>query len=297
MIKRKEKKSVIAVDHISLIIEKGSIVGLLGPNGAGKSTLIKMILGVLYPTSGEVEICGMNSYKHRTKLMKSIGIVFGQRSQLWWDLPSMDSFELIRKMYDVSKEKFHATVNEMVELLEAQEIVKTPVRYLSLGQRMKCEIIAALCFQPDIIILDEPTIGLDIAAKESIRQFLKQVNQERKVTILLATHDLADVEAICNRVIVVNQGKVLFDDTDEKIREKQSEKRQAEIIFMPYQDDIELPGECIRSEIGGKQIIKLVGSSQQITEVVNWCFRNGRVEDVNITRQSIEKVIMDLYNL
>lgn len=292
----KEKSPVHAVDHVSLEIEDGSIVGLLGPNGAGKSTMIKMILGVLYPTEGAALINGMNSYQYRKKLMRDIGTVFGQRSQLWWDLPAADTFELFRKMYGVEKEVFERTLTELVDMLGVGKIVQTPVRFLSLGQRMKCEIIAALCFDPKIIILDEPTLGLDVVSKEAIRSFLKKINRERKVTILLATHDLADVEAICDRVIVINHGKILFDDSSETIRHMQGKKRQAEIIFVPDGPDKKLPFECETESYDGKQTIKITGTSQIITGAVNWCFQNGGVEDVIIKKQSIEKIVMELYD-
>ena len=292
----KGKSSVHAVDHISLEFEEGSVVGLLGPNGAGKSTMIKMILGVLYPTEGEALINGMNSYQHRRKLIKDIGIVFGQRSQLWWDIPPSDTFELFRKMYGVEKEVFERTLKELINMLDVGTVVQTPVRFLSLGQRMKCEIIAALCVSPKIVILDEPTLGLDVVSKEAIRTFLKKINQERKVTILLATHDLADVEAICDRVIVINHGKILFDDSSETIRQMQERKREAEIIFVPDGADKKLPFVCEKEIYDGKQTLKMTGTSQMITEAVNWCFQNGDVEDVIIKKQSIEKIVIDLYN-
>lgn len=294
--KSKTKPFIKAVDHVSLTVEDGSIVGLLGPNGAGKSTMIKMILGVLYPTEGEALINGMNSYQYRKRLMKNIGIVFGQRSQLWWDLPPVDTFELFRRMYGVENKVFENTLNELVDKLDVEKIIQTPVRFLSLGQRMKCEIIAALCFQPQIIILDEPTLGLDVVAKETIRNFLRKINRERKVTILLATHDLADVEAICDRVIVINHGRVLFDDSSETIRHMQEKKRQAEMIFIPSKPDMEIPFACERELYDGKQTIKITGSQQVITGAVNWCFQHGDVEDVIIKKQSIEKIVMELYD-
>lgn len=289
-------EDVLAVDHISLSIEKGSIVGLLGPNGAGKSTTIKMLLGVLYPTEGEALIDGKNTFKHRTKLMKRIGIVFGQRSQLWWDLPPTDSFELVRKMYGVEKRQFQETVEELTALLEAEELINQPVRYLSLGQRMKCELIASLCFQPDIIILDEPTIGLDIATKESIRAFLKQTKIQRNTTVLLATHDLGDVEAICDRVIVINHGKILFDDSYTEISHRQNREKDLKILCTGSLTKANAPFPCEIQQLGSKTILTLTGTTKQIMEAVPWCMENSSVEDVTISNQSIEKVVLDLYH-
>lgn len=294
--KKSIAEDVVAVDNISLSIKKGSIVGLLGPNGAGKSTTIKMLLGVLYPTSGEALIDGKNTFNHRTKLMKRIGIVFGQRSQLWWDLPPTDSFELVRKMYNVDKNQFKKTVYELVEILEADKLVNQPVRYLSLGQRMKCELIASLCFQPDIIILDEPTIGLDIATKESIREFLRQTKLQRNTTVLLATHDLGDVKAICDRVVVINHGKLLFDDSHSEISHRQNLEKDLKIVCTGELTNNNIPFPCEVKCLGSKSILTLTGTTHEIMEVMQWCITNSSVEDVTISEQSIEKIILDLYN-
>ena len=292
---KNKKTETIAIDNLSLKIYDGSIVGLIGPNGAGKSTLIKMILGIMYPTQGEISINNLNSFKHRKKLMKNIGIVFGQRSQLWWDLTPIDSYNLIQKMYDVDKKSFEKTLGEMVDALDVKDIIHKPVRYLSLGQRMKCELIAALCFLPKIVILDEPTIGLDISAKDSIRNFLKQLNIKHGVTIILATHDLSDVEAICERVIMINHGNILFDGDSKSLINANSNIKKIEITCLDCVCETEIPFECEVERLGNKSILKTSGNSSDIIYAINWCFKECNIEDVSITKHGIEEVLMDWY--
>lgn len=289
------KKAVTAIDSLDLEIKDGSIVGLLGPNGAGKSTLIKMILGVMYPTEGFVTVDGKNTFDNRKQLMKDIGIVFGQRSQLWWDLPAMDTFRLLRRVYGVDKDEFDVWLDEIIDKMDAREIVDKPVRLLSLGQRMRCEIIAALCFKPRIIVLDEPTIGLDISVKEKIRNFLVYLNREKNVTILLTTHDLTDVDAICDRIIVLNHGKVLYDDTSRKINEKNSGKN-CEIVYTPRGGEKGgFPFEAETVEINSKKIITFKGDTSDVMKAISWCSQHGDIEDVNITKPKIEDIVKNFY--
>lgn len=289
------KKAVTAIENLNLEIMDGSIVGLLGPNGAGKSTLIKMILGVMYPTKGFVTVNGKNAFDYRKQLMKDIGIVFGQRGQLWWDLPAMDTYRLLRRIYGVDREEFDIWLDEIIDEMDAREIVNKPVRLLSLGQRMRCEIIAALCFKPRIIVLDEPTIGLDISVKEKIRNFLVYLNREKNVTILLTTHDLADVDAICDRIIVLNYGKVLYDASSREIKEKNSGKN-CEIVYTPR--DVEkgdFPLEVETVEINSKKIITFKGDTSDIMKAISWCSQHGDIEDVNITKPKIEDIVKSFY--
>lgn len=289
------KKALTAVDNLNLEIKDGSIVGLLGPNGAGKSTLIKMILGVMYPTKGFVTIDGKNTFNHRKQLMNDIGIVFGQRSQLWWDLPAMDTFSLLRRVYGVDKDEFDMWLDEIINEMDACEIVNKPVRLLSLGQRMRCEIIAALCFKPRIIVLDEPTIGLDISVKEKIRNFLVYLNRKKNVTILLTTHDLTDVDAICDRVIVLNHGKVLYDDTSSEINEKNSGKN-CEIVYAPHgREKGDFPFEAETVDISSKKIITFKGDTSDVMKAIIWCSQHGDIEDVNITKPKIEDIVKNFY--
>ena len=198
-----------AVDDISFKVKKGEIVGYIGPNGAGKSTTIKMLTGILNPDSGEIRINNLDPFKDRKKYVQNIGVVFGQKSQLWWDIPVIESFNLLKDIYKIDKDKYQNTLNELVSLLNLKDIIYTPVRQLSLGQRMKCELAASLLHEPSILFLDEPTIGLDAVSKLALRKFIKEINKKKKVTIILTTHDMSDIEALSNRVIVIGKGKKL----------------------------------------------------------------------------------------
>ncbi|MEV4894308.1 ATP-binding cassette domain-containing protein [Nonomuraea sp. NPDC055795] len=210
----KVKRNVVhAVHDLSFTVAAGEFVGYLGPNGAGKSTTIKMLCGILTPTSGTVRVAGLDPSRRRTVVARRIGVVFGQRTTLWWDLPLKDSFELIRLLYKVDRKDFRVRLDELVETLDLSGFMKTPVRQLSLGQRMRGDLTAALLHAPEVLVLDEPTIGLDVVSKNSIRAFLQRVNAERGTTVLLTTHDLGDIERLCKRVMVIDHGRMQFDGT------------------------------------------------------------------------------------
>ncbi|GAA4919725.1 ABC-2 type transport system ATP-binding protein [Nonomuraea thailandensis] len=210
----KVKRNVVhAVRDLSFTVSAGEFVGYLGPNGAGKSTTIKMLCGILTPTSGKVRVAGMDPSRRRTTLARRIGVVFGQRTTLWWDLPLRDSFELIRHLYRVERTAFAARLDELTQTLDLGEFLRTPVRQLSLGQRMRGDLAAALLHAPDVLVLDEPTIGLDVVSKAGIREFLLRLNAERGTTVLLTTHDLGDIERLCRRVMLIDHGRLAFDGT------------------------------------------------------------------------------------
>ncbi|MFG1706205.1 ATP-binding cassette domain-containing protein [Nonomuraea sp. M3C6] len=210
----KVKRNVVhAVRDLSFTVSAGEFVGYLGPNGAGKSTTIKMLCGILTPTSGKVRVAGLDPSRRRTTLARRIGVVFGQRTTLWWDLPLADSFELIRHLYRVDRGTFGSRLGELTETLDLGEFLRTPVRQLSLGQRMRGDLAAALLHAPDVLVLDEPTIGLDVVSKAGIRAFLRRVNAEQGTTVLLTTHDLGDIERLCRRVMVIDHGRLAFDGT------------------------------------------------------------------------------------
>ncbi|NJP88203.1 ATP-binding cassette domain-containing protein [Nonomuraea sp. FMUSA5-5] len=210
----KVKRSVVhAVQNLSFTVSAGEFVGYLGPNGAGKSTTIKMLCGILTPTSGTVRVAGLDPSRRRTTLARRIGVVFGQRTTLWWDLPLRDSFELIRHLYRIDRAAFAARLDELTDTLDLGAFLRTPVRQLSLGQRMRGDLAAALLHAPDVLVLDEPTIGLDVVSKASIRDFLLRVNAERGTTVLLTTHDLGDIERLCRRVMLIDHGRLAFDGT------------------------------------------------------------------------------------
>ncbi|WP_084959264.1 ABC transporter ATP-binding protein [Thermoactinospora rubra] len=210
------RTTVHAVRDLTFTIEPGEFVGYLGPNGAGKSTTIKMLCGILTPTSGTVRVAGLDPSRRRTTLARRVGVVFGQRTTLWWDLPLRDSFDLIRHLYKVDRKVFAERLEELVETLDLGEFLKRPVRQLSLGQRMCGDLAAALLHAPEILVLDEPTIGLDVVSKAGIRDFLRRVNAERGTTILLTTHDLGDIERLCRRVMVIDHGRLAFDGSLEE---------------------------------------------------------------------------------
>ncbi|GAA3469924.1 hypothetical protein GCM10018965_044770 [Nonomuraea roseola] len=231
----KVKRAVVhAVQDLSFRVEPGEFVGYLGPNGAGKSTTIKMLCGILTPTSGRVRVAGLDPSRRRTTLARRIGVVFGQRTTLWWDLPLKDSFELIRLLYKVDRKAFRERLDELVETLDLAEFLRTPVRQLSLGQRMRGDLTAALLHAPDVLVLDEPTIGLDVISKNSIRAFLLRVNAERGTTVLLTTHDLGDIERLCRRVMVIDHGRLAFDGSLEQLMATSPEETIEEVVTRLY---------------------------------------------------------------
>ncbi|MFI7699938.1 ATP-binding cassette domain-containing protein [Nonomuraea sp. NPDC049480] len=214
----KVKRNVVhAVRDLSFTVPAGEFVGCLGPNGAGKSTTIKMLCGILTPTSGRVRVAGLDPSRRRTTLARRIGVVFGQRTTLWWDLPLADSFELIRLLYKVDRDAFRSRLDELTQTLDLGAFLRTPVRQLSLGQRMRGDLAAALLHAPDVLVLDEPTIGLDVVSKAGIRDFLRRINAERGTTVLLTTHDLGDIERLCRRVMLIDHGRLAFDGTLEEL--------------------------------------------------------------------------------
>ncbi|UBU17361.1 ABC transporter ATP-binding protein [Nonomuraea gerenzanensis] len=227
----KVKRNVVhAVRDLSFTVSAGEFVGYLGPNGAGKSTTIKMLCGILTPTSGKVRVAGLDPSRRRTRLARRIGVVFGQRTTLWWDLPLRDSFELIRHLYRVERADFRTRLDELTETLDLGEFLRTPVRQLSLGQRMRGDLAAALLHAPDVLVLDEPTIGLDVVSKAGIRDFLLRVNAERGTTVLLTTHDLGDIERLCRRVMLIDHGRLAFDGTLDELMATAPEQASIEEV-------------------------------------------------------------------
>lgn len=215
---KRQYNIVHAINHISFSIDGGEMVGLLGPNGAGKSSTIKILSGILTPDSGTCLVNGQIPWKNRKEYVRQIGVVFGQRSQLWWDIPVVDSFELLRAIYAIPAPRYRSKLDELTQLLHLEEILKTPTRQLSLGQRMRCEIAASLLHEPELLFLDEPTIGLDAVSKVAVRSFIKKMNEEHKTTVILTTHDMQDIEAITERVILIGKGQKLMDGTLEDLR-------------------------------------------------------------------------------
>lgn len=228
---RRETEEIRALSDVSFQIDDGEMVGYIGPNGAGKSSTIKILSGILVPDSGNCIIDGRSPWKNRVEHVRQIGVVFGQRSQLWWDIPVIDSFELLKEIYSIATPDYKRTLEELTELLQLQEILRTPTRQLSLGQRMRCEIAASLLHNPKLLFLDEPTIGLDAVSKLAVREFIKKQNAEHGTTVILTTHDMQDIEAIANRVILIGKGRILLDGTLEDMR-KTVQETEAQTAVM-----------------------------------------------------------------
>lgn len=243
----REKIFKKAVDDISFNIEEGELVGFLGPNGAGKTTTLKMLAGILYPTAGEAKILGFTPWERKNEYKKQFAFVMGQKSQLWWDLPAMETFILNQEIYEIDKKDFERTLGELTELLGIGDIVKTPVRNLSLGQRMKCEIVASLIHSPKVLFLDEPTIGLDVIAQKKMRDFIKCYNKERKTTIILTSHYMEDIVALCKRAIIIDSGKIIYDGLMASLIEKYAPYKLLKITFVNdvNRSDLEKFGKVI----------------------------------------------------
>ncbi len=256
----RERLEKNAVKSISFEVEEGEMLGFLGPNGAGKTTTLKMLCGILFPSSGFASVLGYTPWERKKEFKKQISIVMGQKNQLWWDLPANESLYLNKCIYDIEDKEYNDTLNELAELLDVKELLKVQVRRLSLGERMKIEIIAALIHNPRIILLDEPTIGLDIISQKSIREFLKRYNEEKKATILLTSHYMDDIENLCKRVVVVNDGKIIYDDELYKVNESFNQKKTMK-LRLSEQVDMEL--------LGGYGVIKAYDGLNAVIEVEN----------------------------
>ncbi len=232
----REYEIVQALSQISFVIPDGEMVGYIGPNGAGKSSTIKILSGILTPEEGNVTINGRTPWKQRKEHVREIGVVFGQRTQLWWDVPVIDSFYLLKDIYSVPEKLFQANLEELIELMNLSEIVRTPARQLSLGQRMRCEIAASLLHSPKILFLDEPTIGLDAVSKLAVREFIRKLNETKKITVILTTHDMQDIEALAKRIILIGRGKILSDGSLSELKQQfPNEERLDEMIALLYQ--------------------------------------------------------------
>ena len=232
----RDYKTIAAVDRVSFTIDRGEMVGYIGPNGAGKSTSIKMLTGILVPTSGEAVVNGFVPYRQRRRYVKTIGVVFGQRTQLWWDIAVIESFKLLRRIYDVSQSDFDARMELFNSILGIKDYLNTPVRKLSLGERMRCDLAAALLHNPPLLFLDEPTIGLDVVAKHHIREFLREINREFHTTVLLTTHGMDDIEELCRRILIIDHGKVLFDGELRELKQRLLRTKQIKFVVKDRAD-------------------------------------------------------------
>ena len=291
---KRKYKYVNAVDDISFDIKKGEIVGYIGPNGAGKSTTIKMLAGILNPDDGEILINGMIPTRDRVKYTKEIGVVFGQRSQLWWDIPVEDTFDLLKEIYKIPKDKYNKTKNKLVKLLELEEIIKVPVRQLSLGQRMRCEIAASLLHSPKILFLDEPTIGLDANSKIVVRNFIKEINKTNKITVILTTHDMSDIEYLASRIILIGKGKVLYDGSLDKIKNLFDKKKIVKIKTNDNLDDINIKGIIDINKEDNTYVYRIDTSILSLSSFIKK-LSTYNIDDIDVENQNIDDIILNLY--
>jgi ABC-2 type transport system ATP-binding protein len=292
---RRERREVRAVDGISYSIEPGTMVGYLGPNGAGKSTTVKMLTGILVPTSGEIRVAGLDPARQRIELTRRIGVVFGQRSQLWWDLPLADSFDLLRHIYRVPAERHRLNLERFADLLGLGEFLGTPVRQLSLGQRMRGELTAALLHDPDVVFLDEPTIGLDVVAKAAVREFLAEVNRERGVTVLLTTHDLADIERLCSRLLIVDHGRVIWDGGLDELKRRYGRQRTLVVDLEEAAPPLDVPGARVVRVDGPRQWLAFRRDETSAAELTAAVAARARLVDLAIEETEIEEIVRTIY--
>ena len=294
---RRTASEVRAVDGISFEVARGEMVGYIGPNGAGKSTTIKMLTGILVPTSGRLTVAGADPSRDRLELTRRIGVVFGQRTTLWWDLPLRDSFDLLRRIYKVEPARFRRNLDEFCELLDLGDLLDTPVRQLSLGQRMRGDIAAALLHDPEILYLDEPTIGLDVVSKSRLREFLRRINAERRVTLLLTTHDLQDIEQLCSRVMVIDHGSLVYDGSLAGLHTVGASTRTLVVDLvdpLPDGEAIAVDGADVRRIDGPRQWLSFPAEASA-APVVSAVAAAYDVADLSILEPAIEDVIADIY--
>lgn len=291
---KREYVIVDAVKDINFSIEKGEIVGYIGPNGAGKSTTIKMLSGILTPTSGTIKVNKFNPIKDRKEYVQNIGVVFGQKSQLAWDIPAEDTFDLLCDIYKLNKAEYEETKSMLIKLLKITEIVKKPVRSLSLGERMRCEIAASLIHKPSILFLDEPTIGLDAVSKKIVRDFIKKINKEQNVTVILTTHDMTDIEALAKRIILIGKGHILYDGSLNELKHDFGSYKEI-TIYTKDKCSVKKTGIISQTKEGDK--IKFVIDSNIITisDFISYISKKLNIQDIEIDNESIDNVILKMY--
>ena len=292
----REYEDKVAVEGISMQLEAGELVGYIGPNGAGKSTTIKMLTGILVPTSGEVRVNGLVPFARRKENARNIGVVFGQRSQLYWDLPLVETFELLRAIYAIPAARYKANLDHFIEVLDMEPFLRTPVRQLSLGQRMRGDFAAAMLHDPQVVFLDEPTIGLDVVAKEAIREFVARVNRERGTTFILTTHDLADVERLCRRIVLIDKGTLVYDGEIEALRDRYGTHRTLVVTLGEPAPDLAVDhAELVARE--GELIVKLRFDRREISAeaLIRAVTERYGVSDLSIEEPELEQIIRRIY--
>ncbi len=291
---KRDSSTLKAVDDISFSIQKGEMVGYLGPNGAGKSTTLKMLTGLLVPTSGRLEVNGFVPWQSRQKYVAQIGAVFGQRSSLWWDLPTIESLELLQHIYKIPTARFSSNLEMFKKLLDLDEFLQSPARSLSLGQRMRADLCAALMHDPAILFLDEPTIGLDVVAKQRIREFIQQINQDRGTTIILTTHDMADVQKLCTRAMMIDHGKLLFDGALSDLQNRFGGQRRLIVDFEEPPTQLKLANATIISQ-EALRITFAFARETRVAELISALTRDHAIRDLRVEEPEIEATIRAIY--
>lgn len=300
----KKTEVVKAVDGLSFHVDEGEILGFIGPNGAGKSTAIKMLTGILTPTSGEIEINGQIPYKNRKRYVKEIGVVFGQRTQLWWDLPLTETYTVLKEIYMIDDKKFKDRMEFLNEVLELESFIKSPVRTLSLGQRMRADIAASMLHSPKVLFLDEPTIGLDVVVKDNIRKAITQINKNDKTTIILTTHDLSDIETLCERIVMIDKGKMVYNGSLHKMKDTYGKMRELNLVLNDAKDMDKLDvvnkfhfEEDDYSIASQKNEVKLKFNSGKVSvaEMLDYVLNTVGVKDISVKDADIEEIIRRIY--
>ncbi len=292
---RREYLTKTAVRDVSFAVNQGEMVGYVGPNGAGKSTTIKMLTGILVPTSGEIRVNNLIPYKERQKNARQIGVVFGQRTQLWWDLPTIESFELLKQVFQIPDHRYKQNMATFADILGLDEFLNTPVRQLSLGQRMRADIAASLLHDPLILFLDEPTIGLDVLAKERMRQFITEINRERGVTVILTTHDMSDIEKLCRRMILIDNGQVMYDGELALIKDLFGKERVLIVDLEGETDSFSVAGAQLVKEEGNRKWLRFNRELTTVSQLINRISEKYEIKDLTIKDTEIEEMIRHIY--
>lgn len=291
---RRDYTEIRALNNVSFTIGEGEIVGYIGPNGAGKSSTVKVMSGILTPDSGTCVIDGLTPWKSRKEHVKNIGVVFGQRSQLWWDVPVIDSFELIKDIYGVGERVYRRNLEELTDLLSIEEILKTPARQLSLGQRMRCEIAASLIHEPKVLFLDEPTIGLDASSKLAVRSFIKKLNGEKGTTVILTTHDTQDIEALANRILLIGKGQILLDDILEGLKKRYSKVKTLTVQYGEG-DIVPREGMTVREKKEGFALLDVNTGLLSVSQAIESISRTADIRDLSVTQTTADEIVLSLY--
>ncbi len=290
----KEYEYVKALDNITFTIPEGEMVGYIGPNGAGKSCTIKIMSGILNPDGGTCVINGRTPWKDRINHAKEIGVVFGQRSQLWWDVPVVDSFELLKDIYKIDEKQYKQSFDELVSLLNLESIIKTPTRQLSLGQRMRCEIAASLLHNPKILFLDEPTIGLDAVSKIAVREFIKSINKNRKTTVILTTHDMQDIEALTKRIILIGKGKILLDSDLSTLKKQYTKHKIITVEYISGQPNL-IDGLSVAENNKNRLVIAIDTSKISVSNAIAKLSESLDITDITVSSASAEEMVVSMY--